>query len=394
VNIVLSTRSFAAAGGSETYILTLAEQLLRLGHEVVVFTEETGAMTEFATGRGTLVTTRLQDLPEHCDAVLAQDAVVAYRLAERYPRTPQLFRAASDLYDLSLPPGLSEIVAGVVVLSNRVERRVRHLAARHKVHRLRQPIDTERFMPAGDPPAKPRKAVLLGNYLRGRRLDMIRSALERRGVSCDVVGRTGRPTPIPEQAIWEAHFGGDGWVTAERYPAMEGDNFAGQTRFPVCTPAQLDDELAIYDQDMGIVNRELVTSYHGARSHAGEICSLLEPTGESIETADAPLRELARLVRLQWLTEVRAIGFEEASRRAREDAERTRTELGQVSNELGRVSRELGRVSHELERATLELGLLSGQLAGYRELAQTRRVRFGVTLGTMADAARRVGSTR
>jgi hypothetical protein len=58
------------------------------------------------------------------------------------------------------------------------------------------------------------------------------------------------------------HFGGDGWVTPRRYAAMEADNFAGLALPPISTPAQLEAELAGYEADMGIVNRELVVTHH------------------------------------------------------------------------------------------------------------------------------------
>jgi hypothetical protein len=397
VNIVLSTRSFSTAAGSETYLLTLAEQLQRLGHEITIFAEETGPMGDFATSRGTIVVTRPESLPDRCDALVVQDGVVAYTLAERYPATPQLFVSHSELHDLQLPPGLAGVIAGAVVLSDRVERRIRQLASHPPVHRLRQPIDTERFMPAGALPAKPRKAVLLGNYLRGQRLESIRAALRRRGIESELVGANTRSTLTPEHAIWDAdivvakgraalegmacgkavfvydHFGGDGWVTAEAYPALEADAFAGLARSPVATPAQLDDELASYDQDMGTVNRELVLSHHGARGHAADLSSLLGHPGEPVLTEGAPLRELARLVRLQWLTEARAINFEEAARHAREDADRARSELESVHDELAR---------------------LTSELALRREFEQTRRVRWGVAVGTAFDSARQVISSR
>src|SRR5947209_7303209 len=103
MNIVLATHGFVCPGGSETYALTVAEQLQRLGHEVTILVGETGPMTAFALERGHKVVSELSALNGACDAIIAQDAILAYRLAERYPGTPQLFRAASDLHDMQLP---------------------------------------------------------------------------------------------------------------------------------------------------------------------------------------------------------------------------------------------------------------------------------------------------
>jgi len=419
MRITLATHGFASPGGSQTYVQTVAEQLQRLGHEVLIFTAQLGAMSDFARDRGLEVSSDPEALDRRCDAVLVQDSIMAYELAERLPETPQLFRAASDLYDLQLPPALPGVVDAVVVCSERVRRRVRHLAMRHAIHRLRQPIDTERFVPAGDPAASPRRAVLLGNYLGGKRLDLVREALGRRGVRCERVGAKSESTCAPEQAIWSAdivvakgraalegmacgkavfvfdHFGGDGWVTPERYSAMEADNFAGHSGRPISTPELLDDELDRYSPGMGTVNRELTTAYHGARTHTAELCALLRDADAPAELDGAPLRELARLVRLQWLAEVRALNLEERSRRASGDAERARAELARArlehADELDELSARLER--ERVDHAT-EVSALDAELDCLRALTQTRRVRLGVRLGAIADSARRTIPTR
>lgn len=377
MRIFLATHGFTHPGGSETYVLTVAEQLQRLGHDVGIFATETGPFSEFVRDRGLVVRSSLDALEEGWDVGIVQDSILSYRIADRSPRTPQVFRAASDLYDVQLPPGLPGIVGAVVVCSDRTARRAGALATSPTVHRLRQPVDTERFMPAGAPAATPTKAVLLGNYLRGDRLEMIRSALERMGVSSEHVGLHGKLSHRPEHAIWASdivvakgraalegmacgrpvfvydQFGGDGWVTPERYPAMEADNFAGLSGPPLATAEQLDEELSHYDAAMGTVNRELAITYHGARAHTQELCALLETVNPPVSLDGAPLRELSRLVDLQWRSELRASGFEAASRHSREYAERLATELEAL-----------------------------------RALTDTRRVRFGLWLGRAADRAR------
>jgi hypothetical protein len=116
--------------------LTVAEQLERLGHPVLICADEIGAMANFATRRDLTVTADMAVLEDRCDAILVQDSVLSYRLAERFPRAPQLFRACTEVYDSHLPPSLPGLVGAVVVCNDR--------------------------------PVVPRRAVLLGNYLRGR----------------------------------------------------------------------------------------------------------------------------------------------------------------------------------------------------------------------------------
>ena len=69
--------------------------------------------------------------------------------------------------------------------------------------------------------------------------------------------------------------GGDGWVTPDRYPAMEADGFAGLSdRGMTIDAARLTADLAEWKQLMGEVNRDLVLSNHEAREHAIELVSL------------------------------------------------------------------------------------------------------------------------
>lgn len=398
MRITLATHGFAFPGGSETYVLTVAEQFERLGHEVTILAGETGPFSDFAGERGLSIRSDLEAFQDRCDAVIVQDAILSYRLAEQLPHTPQLFRAASDVHDLQLPPGLPGLVRDVVVCSDRVGRRIAALATRPAVHRLRQPVDTERFMPAGPPASRPRRAVLLGNHLRGPRLAMIRSALAEIGVSAEHVGLHGESNLSPEQAIWGAdivvakgraalegmacgrpvfvydQFGGDGWVTPERYPAMEADNFAGLSGPPIAGAQGLVEELSRYDAAMGLVNRELTVRYHGARAHTQQLCALLERAQAPQPLQDASLRELSRLVHLQWRTELRAIGFEDASRRCAEYAHQLSAELEALRGHASAVEGERDRLIDDLERVQAILG--------------TRRVRVGLRLGRAADRVR------
>lgn len=406
MNIALATHGFAYPGGSETYVLTVAEQLQRLGHEVVIFSAETGPMSDFAAERGLMVSSELRVLEGCCDAIIVQDSILSYRLAERYPSTPQLFRAPSDLHDFQLPPALPGLVRAVVVCSDRVGRRIASLATRYAIHRLRQPIDTQRFMPAGAPAATPRKAVLLGNYLRGERLQAMRAALDGLGVASEQIGVGGELTCTPEHAIWDAdivvakgraalegmacgravfvydQFGGDGWVTGERYRAMEADNFAGHSGPPIATRAELEDELLRYNAGMGTVNRELAITHHSARAHSNELCELLEDIDPPSDLAGAPLRELSRLVRMQWLVELRAIAFEEAGRLAREETERTRVENSQLAQERDSLR------THR-DELTAHSRALADELERCQDLCRTQRVRIGLRLGEIADIGRR-----
>ena len=52
MRILLATRELSWIGGAETYTVTVAEHLQRLGHEVSVFAAEVGEMTDVARDSG------------------------------------------------------------------------------------------------------------------------------------------------------------------------------------------------------------------------------------------------------------------------------------------------------------------------------------------------------
>ena len=173
MKVVLGTSGLAHPGGSESYVLLMAEQLERLGHDVAIRAVDLGAMAEAARERGVTVLGPAEEHGGAPDAVLVQDAPSAYELAERWPGVPQVFRACSDVHDFQLPPEAPGIVACVVALSDRVAARVRATAAQHEVVRLRHPVDVRRFAPLRPIRERPRRALVLGNYLDGERLEAL-----------------------------------------------------------------------------------------------------------------------------------------------------------------------------------------------------------------------------
>jgi hypothetical protein len=335
LDVVLGTNQLTSINGAETYLTTVADQLQRFGHRVTVFGLELGQMAEFAAGRGLRVTDREAELPESCDAVLVNDAVSALTLAEHYGTTPQVFVAHGEGYLFCTPPQLPEVTSAVVALNDRVARRMQALALVPEVVRLRQPIDLDRFTDRGAPRPRARRVLLLGNYLRGERRQLVTDACAELGLEWTQVGAHGAPTPEPELAIAEAdivighgraileamasgraayaydHSGADGWVTPAGYPAMESDGFAGHRLAPeIPDRERLRRDLEGYQADMGRQNRDLAERYHRAGLHAEQLVALFERLAPRRTPAADPLAEMVRLTAL----ERRAVGRAELSR--------------------------------------------------------------------------------
>ena len=323
MELVLGTNQLTSINGAETYLVTVAEQLQTHGHGVTLYALEHGEMADFARRRGLRVESSESRLPADVEGVLTNDAVSSLDLADRYPESPHVFVCHSSDFLFTQPPQVPGTVSAVVALNERVARHLEHHALAVEVVRLRQPINARRFTRSGPIGRAPRRVLLLGNWLFGERRQMLQDAWA--GLEFTQLGRHGSASsPEPELAIAEAdivvghgraalegmasaravyvfdHSGVDGWVTESSYPAMEADGFAGRATADSADAAQLTSDLAGYDPAMGVVNRDLVELNHDAASHAEELVALFRRCGGRASDGSAPLREMARLVSLQW----------------------------------------------------------------------------------------------
>jgi hypothetical protein len=346
VELVLGHHTLKAPGGSETYLLTTAEHLQRLGHEVTILALEAGEMAQLAAARGLRVCTAEQELPPTCDGVVAQDGVVSLSLAARYPDASQLFVAHAPGIDLQRPVQLDGVVSAVIVLNDRVARRLNGLALQHEVVRLRQPIDVHRFALRRDPRPAPERVLLLSNYLRGSPREMLTRACADAGMrfeqldiaASDIVVGHGRAA-LEGMASGRAVYvldqdGGDGWVTPASYPKLESNGFAGAASDGLIDSDRVRRDLSAYRPEMGLVNRHLAFANHHAMDHACELVALLRRQSPTGSRPNAPLREMARLVRLQWQTEDRLGALRYENELLRDALERERVRAGAAHQQL------------------------------------------------------------
>lgn len=361
---ILLALNALALGGTESYVLTVAEQLDRLAHDVVIFSPEPEGGLGVARERG-LTVIGAEALDDGYDAALVQDAAVAYEVAELCPGARSVFVAHSEGFDPQLPPQLPGTVDLLIALNDRVASRLRRFVSGHEVVRLRQPIDTRRFLAAGPLPQHPRNALIFSNNIVADREAMLEDACRQVGLELCRRGGPGGQTTDPREALAKADIvigygraileamacgraafvydwaGGEGWVTAESYPAVEGSGFVGGGKH-VFDAAGLAEALRCYDRSMGPVNRDLVMANHRASVHAQELLEIFERIATPAQRPRAPLAEMARLVRLEWRARAEVHGI-------RNENARLHRRLHEMGNDLTETREELGR--QESERA-------------------------------------------
>ena len=330
MELVLASLHLSWLGGATTYLLTVAPQLQRLGHEVTLYSPDAGDTAAIARERGIRIATDEAELPDRCDGVLVQDPVMALELAARYA-APQVFVSHGTVHDMAMPPQLPGLTVAVVAMNDRVAEQARAFAIDAPVVRLRQPIDLERFRFRGPVHDRPQKALLLGNYLFGKRRSIITTVCEDLGIEWAQIGRDS-DTMVAEPAdaiagadlvigygrsILEAmacgrpafvfeHTGVDGWVTPDSYPALERDGFTGMALGKQADPGLVRAEIEAYQPGSGVINYHLAWTHHTALDHGQALVALFRKAGGDPPQRTDAGRELARVVRGQWFSSWRA----------------------------------------------------------------------------------------
>jgi hypothetical protein len=157
-------------------------------------------------------------------------------------------------------------------------------------------------------------------------------------------------------------FGGDGWVTPASYGSMEADNFAGQATDRVIGVAELEQDLADYDQRMGATNRDLALQHHSAREHAIEFLAAVDLRPRPDRPA-LPLEELSRLTALQWSWERAA----RESRRAQAELHRRLVVAEQAAADADARALTAERErAEEYEQSQAAIAALEAELAAIR----------------------------
>ena len=384
MQIVLTALTLGTPGGMQSYLLAVAPQLERLGHQVTLYAPEQGTMAEVARSRGLRVARQEDDLPASCDAVFSQDAVTAVATAGRYPGAVRIIVVHSAEFDVHLPPGLDGVVHGAVALNDAVARRLSALALALPVTRLRQPIDTDRLRAVGVASERPGKVLLLGNYLGGATRDSMARVCEAEGLGWRQIGVHGDLLPDPAEAIAEADvvigqgrsvldamaggraawvygpIAGDGWVTPGTYPDLEADGFRGRATDVVVDAAAFGRDLARYRAAMGADNRKLITLHHSAYEHAIELITLLEPlVPVRPAPVGVPLEELARLLRCQYDAQSTLEATTNHLRQVREQLQATEAALADATSAVAGIEGALRTSDAELAAAREEARLLA-----------------------------------
>ena len=301
MKVVLATARLDMPGGSETYLLTLADHMTRLGADVTILATSQGMSADWARSRGLTVVGTIDELPEDPEVTLAFGAELATELAGNAPSALRLF-VAHNLLESQFPAPLEGIVHATIAPNDRLERIARGHIGCGEVIRMRQPIDTQRFSSRGEPSDVPERVLLIGNYhstiirSRAAQIKEAWAPAELEWISlgdpeptmevvstigeADIVVGIGRcileAMACGRPAYVHDHAGSDGWVTEENYEALESDGFSGAALRAAPDVATLRADLDLYDPHLGRVGQDLVRRHHHARIHTADLMTMIK----------------------------------------------------------------------------------------------------------------------
>jgi hypothetical protein len=401
IRVLITNDGLDRFGGTETYARTIAEQLQRTGHDVILHGYRLGPFAQTLRDRGLRVVAR-EDLPDGCDLLLTLDAGTAIELAPRYPDAARIFVAHSVLAGIQCPPQLPGACQAVVALNDRTLQWARSLGHAVRCERLRQPVDLDRFRLTRAPENGSRRVLVLSNYPFGTRGENLSEACRQAGLELRWKGFRDGQTATPEAELSDAHMtiglgrsvldgmaaaraafvfgplGGDGWVTSASYAELEADGFAGRATDRMFDMATVARELSEWDPELGLIARDLVARHHDVRDHVTALVDLagdLRPEAPSFAGVED---ELARLVRMEWQ---RHVGLVHA-----------RAENNRLAGDIGELSRQLATAGEHAELAERDASALRAALvasdARLQQVLATRRWRVAARLGRPLDVLR------
>jgi hypothetical protein len=287
MKIVTSAESLDLSG-VPTFALTMYQELVQRGHEVIVYSPLGGRLElEMKSAKTTA------EIPKP-DIVLAQGATCATALRKAFPSTPLIFYSHGLLPELEQPPQIQ--IDYYLAINEEVQKNLRDKGVpASKISIVRDFIDTERFISTKPLHRKIKEVLFISNYKKWKNFKTVDAACKKLGVKLTCRGSTyGRDYQIEKsinradlviswgRGILEAmacgraalsfdRFEGDGYITPETYLKARQNNFSGRIFRYAFTAETLAREMLKYDSHCARVNRDLIMKYHHAKRGVDQI---------------------------------------------------------------------------------------------------------------------------
>ncbi len=204
LRILITNHGLKERAGSELYVRELALWLLRKGHSPIVYSTKLGEVASEIRQATVPVVDNLADVAVQPDLIHGQHHVETMTALLHFPQTPAVFFCHGWLPWEETPPHFPRILRYVAVDDTCRDRLVcEHGIEEEFVRVILNFVDLKRFVPRGELPAIPRRALVFSNSASETTyVANVREACRRARISLDVVGsKAGRTSERPEKIL-------------------------------------------------------------------------------------------------------------------------------------------------------------------------------------------------
>jgi hypothetical protein len=190
LRILITNHFLRGRTGSELYVCELATNLLRRGHNPIVYSPQLGHTARELRASTVPVVDNLDAIGSAPDVIHGQHHVETMSALLRFPNTPAVFFCHGFLPFEETPPKHPRIRRYVAVDDTCLDRLVSENGiAEERVEVILNSVDLEQFLPRTPLPAQPARALVFSNNAKDTtHLGAIREACRRRGLTVDVIG--------------------------------------------------------------------------------------------------------------------------------------------------------------------------------------------------------------
>jgi len=202
VRILITNIQLNHRTGTEIVVRDLEAALRRRGHEVCVYTESPGLLSDEIALSGGQVVASLDDVPFVPDVIHGHHSATATAAAVHFPATPLIFVCHSRNFWIDMARGVPSVHRYVAVDHSCRERLMAEGVAAEAIDVITNAVDLERFV-FRQACAEPRRAAIFGNNARdGGFVVPLRAACRQLGIELDEFGSgVGRTVHNPEEVL-------------------------------------------------------------------------------------------------------------------------------------------------------------------------------------------------
>jgi glycosyltransferase involved in cell wall biosynthesis len=316
MRVLITTACLDQRSGTETYVLDLALELQRQGHQPAVYTLKPGELSRQLVAQGIPVATTLRSGWFEPDLIHGHHHLPTLAALSHYPRTPAIHICHDHLAWVDRTPVHDRILRHLAVSRLCLDRVVAEGVPRPEVALCLNWVDVGRFLPRPPLPALPRRAMVFSNYANGdTHLPAVQEACRRAGIALEAFGAgVGRIAEQPERVLGDydlvfakakaaleamavgsavilCDFGGTGpLVTSRNLEDLRPLNFGFEALRNPLDPDHLLTQIACYDADDAARVRDRIRSSASLEAAVGGLVTIY---GQVLEAHRLPRMQQA-----------------------------------------------------------------------------------------------------